>query len=95
MDRELKLISSLAQKTDSKIVLLVMDGLGDVSYEQLGNKTPLEAARTPNLDMLAGNSALGLLDPVMPGVTPGSNDTVPLGLTLVFLTLSGMHNHCA
>ncbi len=72
MDRELQLISSLAQKTGSKIVLFVMDGLGDVACDELGGSTPLEAARTPNLDRLSARSELGLLDPVLPGVTPGS-----------------------
>jgi 2,3-bisphosphoglycerate-independent phosphoglycerate mutase len=72
VDRELALISSLAQRTDTRIVLLVMDGLGDVAYESLGNRTPLEVARTPNIDRLAAGAELGLMDPVMPGVTPGS-----------------------
>jgi 2,3-bisphosphoglycerate-independent phosphoglycerate mutase len=69
---ELDLIKSLAVKTPSRIVLLVMDGVGDIPVEELGGKTPLEAARTPHLDTLAARSALGLLDPVLPGVTPGS-----------------------
>lgn len=72
MERELDLIASLAVGTPSRIVLLVMDGVGDIPVEGLGGKTPLEAARTPNLDGLAARSALGLIDPVMPGVTPGS-----------------------
>ena len=72
MDGELELMRSLAQKTESRIVLLVMDGVGDIPAVDLGGLTPLEAARTPNLDRLAPRAALGLIDPVMPGVTPGS-----------------------
>jgi len=64
------LITSLAKANDKTIVLLVMDGLGDTPGDRGG--TPLQAARTPNLDALAGRSACGLLVPVATGVTPGS-----------------------
>jgi 2,3-bisphosphoglycerate-independent phosphoglycerate mutase len=68
-----ELVKSLAQKTDSKIVLIVLDGLGDLPAEgEGGGKTPLEAARTPNLDRLAKEAALGLMDPIARGITPGS-----------------------
>lgn len=63
-------IQSLATKTESKILLLVMDGLG--GFAPYGGKTELEAAVTPNLDALAATSALGLAHPVSPGITPGS-----------------------
>jgi 2,3-bisphosphoglycerate-independent phosphoglycerate mutase len=65
-----KLISSLALANDKRIVLLVMDGLGDV--DNAGKGTALQQARKPNLDALASRSALGLLVPVATGVTPGS-----------------------
>lgn len=56
-------------KTDSKIILLVMDGLGGLPVK---GKTELEAAQTPNLDSLAAKSVCGLSDPVFMGITPGS-----------------------
>src|SRR5215472_17380992 len=65
-------IESLALESTSRIVLLVLDGLGDLPDAGHGGRTPLEAAKTPNLDALARTSALGRLTPVSPGVTPGS-----------------------
>ena len=46
-----------------KIIFIVIDGLGDKPIAELGNKTPLEAAKTPNLDWLAENGICGLLQP--------------------------------
>jgi 2,3-bisphosphoglycerate-independent phosphoglycerate mutase len=63
-------ISDLAQPAPSRIVLVVIDGLGGYADAQRG--TELEEARTPNLDRLASEGAVGLLDPVGPGITPGS-----------------------
>lgn len=63
------LLKELTVKTDSKIVLLVIDGLGGLPHE---GKTELEAAFKPNLDALAKEGICGLMDPVYPGITPGS-----------------------
>jgi 2,3-bisphosphoglycerate-independent phosphoglycerate mutase len=65
-------IESLALEHTSKIVLLVLDGLGDLPDPAHKGQTPLEAARTPNLDAIARESALGRLTPVAPGTPPGS-----------------------
>ena len=64
------LISSLARPNDRRIVLLVVDGVGDC--DNAGGGTALQQANTPNLDALAAGSALGLLVPIATGVTPGS-----------------------
>src|SRR5690349_17552851 len=66
------LYSELTLKTNAKLALVVMDGLGDVATREQGYVTPLEAARTPNLDALAKDSAQGRMLPVAPGITPGS-----------------------
>jgi 2,3-bisphosphoglycerate-independent phosphoglycerate mutase len=66
------LYSELTLKTGAKMVLLVLDGLGDIATPEQNYLTPLEAASTPNLDKLAKNSAQGRMIPVAPGITPGS-----------------------
>ena len=65
------LMKALHIPAKTKIVHLVLDGLGGLPRESDG-KTELEAANTPNLDALAAHSQLGLANPVAPGVTPGS-----------------------
>jgi 2,3-bisphosphoglycerate-independent phosphoglycerate mutase len=68
---DLDLMKALTQKADTKIVLLVMDGLGGLPRE-VGGPTELEAADTPNLDRLARAGMLGLMHPVGIGISPGS-----------------------
>src|SRR5437879_2401710 len=65
------LTRELHVKNDSKIVLLVADGLGGLPLSP-GEKTELETARTPNLDACARDGVCGLSVPVLPGITPGS-----------------------
>lgn len=67
----LDLLSRLAQPTASRIVLLVIDGLGDIRTNAQ-TATALERANLPHLDDLATRSALGRILPVAQGVTPGS-----------------------
>jgi 2,3-bisphosphoglycerate-independent phosphoglycerate mutase len=66
-----ELMQRLQRPAESKIVLLVIDGLGGLP-RGLGNATELESARTPYLDDLAKHSLCGLHQPVRTGVTPGS-----------------------
>jgi len=66
-----KFLRELIVPAQTKIVLLIMDGLGGLPLEP-GGKTELETAYKPNLEALAAQSALGLTVPVAPGITPGS-----------------------
>lgn len=67
------LYSELTLKTNAKLALVVLDGVGDIATKEQGEVTPLEAAQTPNLDALvASGVAQGRMIPVAPGITPGS-----------------------
>ena len=66
------LYSELTLKTEAKLALVVLDGLGDIAPPGVDSATPLEAAHTPNLDALSKSSAQGRIVPVAPGITPGS-----------------------
>jgi 2,3-bisphosphoglycerate-independent phosphoglycerate mutase len=68
---DLDLIRKLAIPADTKIVFLVMDGLGGLPLEPEG-LTELETACTPNLDSLAQRSVSGCALPLGAGITPGS-----------------------
>jgi len=62
-----------------KALMLICDGMADRPVAKLGNRTPLEAARKPNMDKLAKQGICGLMDTIAPGVPPGS-DTAHLAL---------------
>ncbi len=62
-----------------KYLVIVGDGMADYPMEQLGNKTALQYARTPNFDRLASEGELGLVRTVPPGLLPGS-DTANLSV---------------
>src|SRR4030042_5535331 len=64
-----EILHSLVVQTDSKLVMVVIDGLGGLPVR---GKTELEAAKLPNLDRLASLSSCGLIDPIADGITPGS-----------------------
>lgn len=55
-----------------KVMLVILDGLADIPIEGLGNKTPLEVAKTPNMDRLATRGQTGLMYPFIPWVPLGS-----------------------
>ncbi len=58
---------------DHRIAVLLGDGMADYAIDSLGGKTPLEAARTPNMDFLARSGFLGLAKTVPDGLAPGSD----------------------
>jgi len=64
-------LKSLTTKTDSKILFLILDGLGGIQDPTTG-KTEMESANIPNLNKLVSESACGLSIPVAHGITPGS-----------------------
>ena len=64
-----KLITGLIQKNSTKIIMVVLDGLGGLP---INGKTELETAKTPNMDSVAQAAACGLHLPVGYGITPGS-----------------------
>src|SRR6478736_4822997 len=66
-----ELIQELREPADTKIVLLVADGLGGLPLEP-GGPTELETASHPHLDACARDGVCGLSVPVLPGITPGS-----------------------
>jgi 2,3-bisphosphoglycerate-independent phosphoglycerate mutase len=68
---EHELVRELAEKSASKIVLVVADGLGGLPLDP-GGRTELETANTPHLDALVRRGTSGSSIPVLPGITPGS-----------------------
>jgi 2,3-bisphosphoglycerate-independent phosphoglycerate mutase len=65
--------------TAHKILFVVIDGLSDRPCPELGDLTPLEAAKKPVLDQLAHEGICGIMDTIAPGIRPGS-DTAHLAL---------------
>ena len=64
-------LADMVDSTPSKIIMLVVDGLGGAPHPDTG-LSELEAAALPNLDRLARQSSGGMTIPVLPGVAPGS-----------------------
>jgi len=71
MPPALETLQEISISSPSKIVMLVIDGLGGLPDKKTG-KTELETASTPHLDAITSSAACGLIDPVSPGITPGS-----------------------
>jgi len=62
-----------------KAILVICDGMADRPIKELNWKTPLEAARKPSLNQIAKMGICGIMDPIAPGIPPGS-DTATLAL---------------
>jgi 2,3-bisphosphoglycerate-independent phosphoglycerate mutase len=56
-----------------KYIIIIPDGMADRPLQDLGNKTPLEVARTPHMDYLARHGMTGLVQTIPPGMHPGSD----------------------
>ena len=56
-----------------KVIILLGDGMSDIAYSELGNKSPLQYAATPNMDFMAQHGQVGLADTVPDGLPPGSD----------------------
>ena len=64
-------LSDVVRPTSSRIVMVVVDGLGGMPHPEYG-RSELEFADLQTLDALSASSSLGLTTPVLPGITPGS-----------------------
>jgi 2,3-bisphosphoglycerate-independent phosphoglycerate mutase len=56
-----------------KGIIMIIDGMADRPLKELENKTPLEAAKTPNMDKMAKIGINGIMDPIKPGIRAGSD----------------------
>ena len=56
-----------------KYIVIVPDGMADYPIARIGNKTPLEAAKTPNMDFLAQQGVVGQVQTIPDGMKPGSD----------------------
>ena len=68
---EFEHMKKISRTSPSKIVFLIIDGVGGLPHPETG-KTELESTRKPNLSRIARDSLCGLIDPINPGITPGS-----------------------
>jgi len=68
---DLEQVQDCYVSTSSKMILLVVDGLGGLAHPET-KLSELETAKIPNLDEMAQESACGLTTPVLPGIAPGS-----------------------
>jgi len=64
-----EILKTLSVKAETKIIFIIMDGLGGIP---INGKTELERANKPNINSLCKRGILGLMDPIGPGITPGS-----------------------
>lgn len=62
-----------------KYIIMLCDGMADEPLEELGGRTPMEAAQTPNMDKMAVRSEIGMVRTVPEGMSPGS-DTANLSV---------------
>jgi 2,3-bisphosphoglycerate-independent phosphoglycerate mutase len=69
-------VNPLVRYKMKKILYIVLDGLGDLPIKELGDKTPLEAAFSPQMDKLAQRGKTGLVYPVAKGIAPESDIAV-------------------
>ncbi|MTK64692.1 MAG: 2,3-bisphosphoglycerate-independent phosphoglycerate mutase [Methanobacterium sp.] len=56
-----------------KGIIMIIDGMGDRPIKELGDKTPLEAAKTPNMNKMVERGICGIMDPIKPGIRAGSD----------------------
>jgi 2,3-bisphosphoglycerate-independent phosphoglycerate mutase len=66
----------LTDNSQIKIVYILLDGVGDLPHPDIENKTPLQAAKTPNMDKLAKNGKMGEVISVGKGIAPESDIAV-------------------
>ena len=66
----------MTDNSDIKLIYVLLDGVGDLPHPDINNKTPLEAAQTPNLDKLTKNGKMGQVISVGKGIAPESDIAV-------------------
>ena len=67
---------TLTDNSQIRIVYVLLDGVGDLPHPDIENKTPLQAAKTPNMDKLAKNGKMGEVISVGKGIAPESDIAV-------------------